>query len=1292
MKDMLPKEGESQEIGKKAGRAFASKLPDAWSEKDLDGDTDYGLDYQVQVKDENSLITANFYLQLKGTTVPNFVNNNSEISFQFDSSTLNYYRNNEPVVIVALVDLSAAERPRDCPVYYKCLDEDFLDSISDKIQDNDKVSIRISLTHKIDENLDVLPYLKSRLTERNSLVNLRRAVAEHSTSPVSDIDALAKAVNDKPIFLDASKDDSGAPWINNPGEAVTGKLKILFDAISTNKMKLSEEVIAEINGSMTLTKHEQAEFLSLQAKILTLKGLDHRACELYESAYETYEISRYKVSYYESTFRLDEVPCCDVLNTYVKDLDESIDAECVLKAKCLALLERTDDALNVLNNLADSKAFIAKLMIFILVGDSNSFNEFYKNVKLDELDRRQQLLYEVFVGRFLFYKGIDWKNEEGEKYKIIPAKGKDYYNIDILQQSIAHIEQAMSYAKEEGFPSEVHIILDVAVPLFSMFNREEELIKYVESILYDRPDSEPLIKSLVPLKFNTRSYESVIDLINRVNEKNPDDISYLIAATYHAGSKNDVVELMDENRSLLLSKKPQNYESLFCMTAHCAYEIINEKKESEYLGYISEFENGEELIAIYDFVKNCNLYPTQVKDHKLDLYQVYLRLSKPVAIAQQLFHNLDVEDEVEANIICDLAETILSTRELYPDENKIYAFSLSLVKKWPELESLCDKISSTVGPDHLWSLLKASALDAQGHSNEALTILDDIVDRDRRSIERGEEYVNLCLRLGFFDKAEVKLVSLLEKSSPNNQINIIESLLFIYSADTEPSERLIPALIRYGQIVDKNDELQEGRYLMSFLTMTNRPRVDVGEYVDDFRDRLNDYSEKYPDSTILRRAEISTDAQGDQLLQEIQNISGVSQFQIDTWKKNRNLIRARKLPVPFAMLSNFLDDVGDVFTAWVLSKHYGAEKLEYQLVNSKLADDAVVQRIGKDNGQVVLDETALLVLYELDILDCFLSSVSSVVINKDTYEMFARSSHAIMGSIYSPIAKRIVTLLGDNLQNITLKNGGGENNLVEQYDNILKGINSSIMCTDDMYLSEFLMLSNHQTINSLNIIDWLHANDKVSGSEKVLLIEKLSSLGFALSSVGVAHAVECIEYNIGLNDGRCIMDTGFKHVFDAIFPIEKGGPQSFINLSSIFAGLLNNSDSDMDISNLDSILNVFFLRFSGNTRLKMSCVWFVNSCVATDYQPNSHELRIGKGHAKLYSLLKKVTVEFDEGLSQFDIFCTISEIILKLSPENASIIFDKIKPSFVDDSEESDLFSAIYTKKSIEYRLRESDL
>ncbi|WP_426726053.1 hypothetical protein [Enterobacter cloacae complex sp. 289A7] len=82
----LPNDSYSQEIGRLAQRALVTKMPRAWIETAMSGDSDYGIDYQIQLKNSLDQVEYNFYLQLKGTTEPS-LNLDGTLSYAFKCST-----------------------------------------------------------------------------------------------------------------------------------------------------------------------------------------------------------------------------------------------------------------------------------------------------------------------------------------------------------------------------------------------------------------------------------------------------------------------------------------------------------------------------------------------------------------------------------------------------------------------------------------------------------------------------------------------------------------------------------------------------------------------------------------------------------------------------------------------------------------------------------------------------------------------------------------------------------------------------------------------------------------------------------------------------------------------------------------------------------------------------------------------------------------------------------------------------------------------------------------------------
>lgn len=402
--DSLPKEENSQEIGKLAGRALTANLPQNWTESPLAGDSDFGIDYFVQVKNASSQMTYNFFLQLKGTKSPKLLEDGNTFSFEFDVSTLNYYRKTEPALMVALVDLSTDESPKNCITYYKWLDESFLDSIKGRRETNDKkVTIHISKSDVLDESLEVDSYYLKRLETRDELLNLHNAVSQYSSEPLSDISAFTNTIKNRPVIIDAVKEDSGSPWIDNPENHNSGKLKTIFDLITSNQIIIASEKISGLEEELNLTAHEEAELHNLKAYILLLNDKEQETFEQYDLAHKLHSGHKYKIKYLEAFLRRDgETPRGDLEFIISKTENVGNFNECFLKAKCLMLLDKKDEAFELLEKNHPEK-LIAKLLLALLSGDKKIFFETVESIDIKILDDNEKYNYYLFIARHHFY-------------------------------------------------------------------------------------------------------------------------------------------------------------------------------------------------------------------------------------------------------------------------------------------------------------------------------------------------------------------------------------------------------------------------------------------------------------------------------------------------------------------------------------------------------------------------------------------------------------------------------------------------------------------------------------------------------------------------------------------------------------------------------------------------------------------------------------------------------------------------------------------------------------------------
>ena len=1290
----LPEECENQEIGRLAARALYPQLPTAWIEKDLDGDTDFGIDFRIQLKNKKGQVNGSFYLQLKGSKSLNYLSKSAEISFKFSASTLNYYRSLEPAVMVAVVDLAKSEDLSKCPIYFKWLDEDFLDQIKGQRERNSDVSIRLDLNKKITPDLDIFDYYQNRVLIKNRLTELRRVFDSSSADSGSKIDALTKAIKEKPIWLEAINETSGAPWITNPDKHNAGKLKTLQQCISNNDTECIDNFISEIGDLETLTNHEDAEFRSLKASWLILQGKEVEASTLYGEAYSLFPSSRYKINYFESKFKLQEIPDDSVLEGIVSELDDEIFEESALKAKCLAMLEKESEALNALEKHPPEKTAILKLLVFTICENSEAFWKLSSSLDIDKFNTRDKMLFHIFMGRKLHYQELNLNFEFSES-KIVPTTGIPKQDIEKLKKAIFHIRKAINYASSCGYPYEIHLIFDVSTYLFSYFNCEEELIDFGESVLKIRPCCPPALESLITLTFNSGKYSRTIELIDSVEDPDAEQISILLASYYHAKRNNDFLTSVEKYKEVILTEKPQNYVAIFTMAAQIAFERFDMDSESKYLNVLDELENGTEHKCVYFYIKNCNANPENRSEYNASLYNDYKNNSESVIIAQQLYPHLDINDSVEQGWISELARTINGIRELSAKENLIYAYALVNSGKWELLEELCAKIASVGQETHEWLLLKAASIDGQGRSGEALDLLENTLLNDKSTdLQVAENYVRICFSLGFFKKAEEKLIEVLGSNIPREKkLSILESLLFIYSSEDEYSKKIENALTRYGALVDQNSESEEGNYLLAFLMLTSKFDIDLIGLRETYQDRLHKYLESFPNSKILRKNITSPEADGKTLVEDLNNFLGIGGEKIERSNRNTKLIRQRRLPSPYIMLPAFILSARDIFDSWGRGKYFGATAKEYTLVYPPCLEFEELAEISQEKLTVFFDETSLLVLYELGLLDKVLKTIELAIIAKSTYADFSRLSHAIFGSTYSGVPKGIVEILGANLDKILLK--GSTKHKFEVFNDYLENlsdVDSAIFCCDDLYLSIAISerLPNVTKINSVDLVDLLSAQKLIDNKARIEFLQKLCELPIENPGFRVDHITNSIEFWSVHHNDIDLLETGFYHIYDAVFQPSLPKEVSFNLICEIFIKLLNGSDGKFEISNIGRLVTQWMVRFPILDAQQLLARWFIRSCLGVNYHEEHELLPQGIGHAKLWGLFSQLHAQLFGEEKQPERFDDVCIAILNLSQNFASDIYEDISRCFIEYSQDYIDFSSTYTRLAIPLRLRES--
>ncbi len=832
----LPKEGRSQEIGRLAGRAMGIKLPKSWIEKELDGDTDFGIDYIMQLKSASSEVSASFYLQLKGTTNPIYSSDGEFISYPFKVKTLAYYHRQEPAVMVAVVDLKDNEEELwNCPIYYFWLEDRWFFEHKDKLEQQDTVLLKIPKSNLLTTSLDIYDYYDQRINEKLKVAELKKEIQPHSQNVAKSLENIANAISEKPVFLKAAEKQGDEPWLVNPNDEMPTKLKLCSDYLNNNQLDSAYSLLVELECLYSdLSPHEKAEYFYQKASIFSLQTRFFEATEYFKKALKHSNKDRYRLAFLESKFKLPEAPDKNELQKIADSLKDDDFGHAMIKCKCLALVGKSDEALDILKT-KHSDRIIGQILVLTVARNDEELDRLLEDTSEDLLENdRDKYSFHAFAARRAYVKATP---NEFMYEKVMPIQGQVTFDVQILKNALYHAEKAWEFAKKIGYPSDITILLDISALIFGYFNKVDKLFYYFEEILKQRPHSVDLAKHYATLAFNKGLHEKTISLIESQNIcYDGNDYGLLILSYYHLGKPRIALDYLRDGEKRIIEDKPQNMELLFCVGSELAEKQMEEELAKRYISLVKGFENGESVLAINSFIRNSNQNPDLRDQYCVQLYTDYQRLNKPVNIAEQLFCYLNPTDSEHAQRICELAERILSSHELFEKDYFRLAQAYITSGQYDSALTVAEKHIDREFYDPYWAIIQTLCYHNLGRIGLAHDVIKRAVQENPFSIEHHHHYANICLQLGLIDEVESALFDILDASTErDHKLSVLTNIISILSSKSNYSEKTTTAIRQFGKLVNQNNMEEEGQFLIYFLTSA---KTEDKKEITEFQYRL----------------------------------------------------------------------------------------------------------------------------------------------------------------------------------------------------------------------------------------------------------------------------------------------------------------------------------------------------------------------------------------------------------------------------------------------------------------------
>lgn len=1113
----FPEESDKQKIGQMADAAFRAKYPcDSWRLTELAGGNDYGKDYWIQISD-NGAMSHSFFLQLKGSEQvkdgksKRLSKDGIYYSQELELTTLNkYYCEIYPVMIV-FADLTQDTNPRNCNIYYRWIDEDELKNIIEDKASQSTCTFKIPVCNILNDDIDVLPYIKEFTDKHKSLNALWNNIPTDSSNKekIDKVYALNRRISSNPTIFNSIIQDDDDPWINAQKGSIQFNLREISKNLDSYFWDIAQEQLNDITSEQlkNASDHEKAEYHYLKAKLSFITDNENISLENYKKAFDIFPNNdKYYIAYLENKLNYN-YENTSIINEVIKELEqkESIKAK-LIKAKALALLNN-EESLSVLEQLPEKEILIMKPLCLLLLRRYKNCCNFVKS-RLENTKDKNKFKLLLFLTRSLFILGFD--KDESKANTFVSFAGMPDMDIPILQECWKYTKDIWNLTVKLGYPNDIEYITDISCILGMYFQDINEIYPIMISFADKYPRSQKFQDAMLAVSLALNDLKVAKRILQRVDLNNIHNIIYKIDYEYRLKNFDEVARSTYLHLDELSSKEIFGYDFHILRGIECAEKSFMFKEKEAFLKKIQQLPDSEGLLASYQFSEKINNSELNGKEALDELYSTFDKGCNHPQVLNLLISNLNPIEKDNYSKIQKVVQEIKKQRSLQKDEFYTYADAIIVAEEWEELLLESEKELVRYPNDFRLLSVKAFALDQKGDTPKALEILTYLLEQSVSDKFAIEVSLNVFLRCGFSEQAKALLTKILPQAIDNKKrLLLLRTLYRIEMQINSDSPLLVDYCFQYGKIANQKDIEEEGIFMqLAFLTIIN-PNIKIpNEKKNEFIKRRNEYSKQFPESEFMREIQIPVTANAQQMQEIIDNTTGGAE-RYKALKELESKIISGKLLIPFSIRHNYLPNICDLLHLWQITKHTSRKYTQYQLAFSektyKLKDiNFILSKIP------LIDEISLIMLNDLGLLPYLFEIFEKVIITKATISRLVNWGQRQI-SFNCDIALNIINILKSKITQIiqpTCKYGDGLhydiNDLIE-YGNIFDKNTDCIFYSDDG-LARYILYQDKYESNGMTTIDFLEILRFKGILSDVEIAKKYAKLGdWNITGVGIQY-------------------------------------------------------------------------------------------------------------------------------------------------------------------------------------------
>ncbi len=668
------------------------------------------------------------------------------------------------------------------------------------------------------------------------------------------------------------------------------------------------------------------------------------------------------------------------------------------KSRVLAAEGKRDEAIEVADRITSPERHSARALANTMFSKpADALQDCDSGLALPDLpDNTRQLLLLLRARAKFSLAQASTSASEGD---LLPPSGVAGIDPSLVKEAWDAIQDAVDALREAGWSSNIEHLADIWGATASILGKQKVLLPELAAAARLRPHLPNLQGALESVAAQCGDFAVALEANERLPSSDTRDLRRTLLL--HEAQKHTACFRWFDKHFDGFDRTNALFGPAATVAAISAHKLSEPDLVRKWSAELESHPHLEEHAALLQYYIAIELNKIG-NDEALDrLIERFDALGHPFTLSVALLQELNPTDEKQAALCVQVAEHVCEKVEPSPAMAAHVGLALVTTTDWDGLLDWCKKFKTRVDAGPRMLAFEALALDKLGHTQEAKELLEKMLAGGVLDNLALNTYVTIMVRCGYVQEALDAAEKIMEAATSKRQQMDCTRLLSNLIQQSDPgSKRLLALAVQMGRLADPKSEVEEGIYLVMFLMATlNERNVPTQPELADFHQRAEAFFAKFPDSKIIKRATLREDSSGLELIAQLKAIAGISEDRETFQRRLENQMQQGLTVVPFSWRPKLvLSSVHDVVHLWEIAKVSSVDDKKYHLTMLTDTEWTPPTAASLRIRTPLLDLTALLVLFDLGLIDAAVQFFGKVGIAKATLETLATLVNPFSGS------------------------------------------------------------------------------------------------------------------------------------------------------------------------------------------------------------------------------------------------------------------------------------------------------